>query len=444
MSAMGTSAAREHWRGKTGFLLAAVGSAVGLGNMWRFSYLAAENGGAAFVLLYLAFTLLIGLPVLLAELVIGRGAQRGPVGALRHLGGSGWSWLGLLFVGCGFTILAYYSVIAGWTTRLAVGGILSGFSGDAAARFEAVSSGAGAILWHGIFMAISVAVVAGGVRAGIERAARVLMPALFAILVGLALYAASLPGAGDGYARYLRPDPAELMSMDVVVSAAGQAFFSLSLGMGAMLAFASYLERDRPIAGESALIAGSDFGVAFVAGLVVFPILFALGLQDGVGESPVGALFITLPSAFAELGVAGHVVGALFFAALVVGALTSAVSILEVVVATAIEQLGWTRLRATLSVGIGAALIGILPARDLGILTVMDEVAGNVLLIAGSLALAVFLGWRCRVAGEELHPEILAAPWYGAWRALLRYAVPPVLLVVLGFSLATIVGRWFG
>ena len=269
MSATGTSAAREHWRGKAGFLLAAVGSAVGLGNMWRFSYLAAENGGAAFVLLYLGFTLLIGLPVLLAELVIGRGAQRGPVGALLHLGGRGWSRLGILFVAAGFTILAYYSVIAGWTLRLAIGGTLGGFAGDAAARFESVSSGAGAVLWHLVFMGITVAVVAGGVRAGIERCARILMPTLFAILVGLALYAASLPGAGAGYARYLRPEPAELLSMEVVVAAAGQAFFSLSLGMGAMLAFASYLERDRPIAGESAVIAGSDFGVAFVAGLVV-------------------------------------------------------------------------------------------------------------------------------------------------------------------------------
>ena len=295
MATAGQQGVREHWRGRMGFLLAAVGSAVGLGNMWRFSYLAAEHGGAAFVLLYLAFTVAIGLPVLLAELVIGRGAQRGPVGALLHFGGRSWSRLGLLFVAGGFTILAYYSVIAGWTLRFALAGLVGGFDGDAAARFDNAVAGPAAVGWHLAFMALTAGVIAGGVRGGIERCAKVLMPTLFAILVGLAVYAATLDGSAAGYARYLQPDPAQLRSPSVWVDAAGQAFFSLSLGMGAMLAFASYLERDRPVAGDSLTIAAADFGVAFTAGLVVFPILFALGLQDGVGGSPVGALFITLP-----------------------------------------------------------------------------------------------------------------------------------------------------
>jgi len=223
---------RERWTSKRGFILAAIGSAVGLGNMWRFSYLAAENGGAAFVILYLGATLVIGLPVLLAELVLGRGSQKSPIQALTHYGGSRWKPLGLVFVAAGFLILSYYAVIAGWALRYGLAAIVSGFDSNAAAHFGEVAEGWDAFGFHVAFMALTVFVVVGGVSRGIERTSLVLMPLLFALVVGLALYAATLDGASAGYAYYLKADFSKLLSLNVVKDATGQAFFSLSLGMG--------------------------------------------------------------------------------------------------------------------------------------------------------------------------------------------------------------------
>jgi NSS family neurotransmitter:Na+ symporter len=312
---------RERWSSQSGFVLAAVGSAVGLGNMWRFSYLAAENGGAAFVILYVGLTLAVGIPVLLAELAIGRGSQRSPVRALAHFGGVAWKPLGMVFVAAGFVILSYYGVIAGWTLRYAWIAISGGFGADIADRFGAISEGWDAFAFHVGFMFMTIVIVGHGVKAGIERASVLLMPVLFAIVVGLALYAATLDGAGSGYTYYLSADFSKLWDRDVIKDAAGQAFFSLSLGMGAMLTYASYLERDQNLPNESVVIAGADVAIAFVAGLVVFPLIFALGLSDKVSGSTVGTLFITLPQAFAEMGGVGQVVSLLFFFALIVGAL---------------------------------------------------------------------------------------------------------------------------
>jgi len=425
-----SGAPREKWNSRTGFVLAAIGSAVGLGNMWRFSYLAAEHGGAAFVVLYLGFTLLVGVPVLLAEMALGRGARRSPIAALEHYGGRSWRGLGALFVVSGFVILAYYSVIAGWTFAYAISG-LTGFGSDPAATFAEVSTGPDAVAWHLAFMALVVTVVIGGVRGGIERAAVFLMPALLVLLVGLALYASGLEGSGEGYRRYLSIDVSAVFDRDVMVQAAGQAFFSLSLGMGAMLTFASYVGRDTDLKRDSLVISASDFGVAFLAGLVVFPLIFAFGLEAQVGDSTLGALFITLPAAFAEMGAAGRVVGTLFFVGLAVGALTSAVSLLEVVVSTAIDSLGLSRRRATLFFGSVTALLGIPAALDIEILGLMDQVAGNFLLVLGGFLLAVFVGWRMPDPVAAVLPGAASRWGLGAWRGLLRYVVPPILLWVL-------------
>ena len=431
---MSTAAPREQWSSRTGFILAAVGSAVGLGNMWRFSYLTAENGGAAFVVLYLVLTVLVGLPVLLAEMALGRGSGKSPVGALAHFGGPSWKPLGWLFVASGFLILSYYSVIAGWTLRYALAGF-AGFAGDAGAFFEEVATGPDAIAWHFGFMAVTVFVVAGGIKGGIEKLALVLMPGLFGLVVLLALYAATLDGGAAGYRYYLSADFSQIFDAAVLSEAAGQAFFSLSLGMGAMLTFASYLDRTHHLPNESVVIGFSDFGVAFIAGLVVFPVLFAFGMQSLVGDSTVGALFITLPTAFHAMGTAGTVVGALFFAALVVGALTSAISLLEVVVSSAIDTLGWPRRTAAIVAGATIAVLGIPAALDTNLLGLMDQVAGNVFLVSGGLALAIFVGW---VMDDPIAPVSEGAPnvrWFGVWRALLRYVVPPLLLFVLVASL---------
>jgi neurotransmitter:Na+ symporter, NSS family len=426
---------REQWGSRLGFVLAAVGSAVGLGNMWRFSYLAAEHGGAVFVVLYVTMMAVIGLPVLLAELVVGRGAARSPVKALIHYGGPRWRSLGWLFVSAGLLILAYYSVIAGWTVRYAVTGLAAGFGGDAAQRFGEVASGVPAAAWHLLFMTVTILIVAGGIRRGIERLSLVLMPLLFLIVLGLAIYAATLPNASAGYAYLLRPDLRALLDSDVLIAAAGHAFFSLSLGMGAMLTFASYLGREHNLPNESVVIAGTDFAVAFFAGLVVFPLIFALGLQGEVGESTVGALFITLPRGFSEMGAAGRIVGVLFFSALVVGALTSALSLLEVVVSSAIDGLGWRRRPAALAAGGAIALLGLPAAFDLSVLDWMDKIAGNVFLVAGALALSLFVGWRMEDPIAEARAGAPGVRWFFLWRTLLRFVVPPVLLVVLVVSI---------
>lgn len=425
------NAGREHWSSRTGFVLAAVGSAVGLGNMWRFSYLAAENGGAAFVLFYLAITLVVAIPVMLAELTVGRGAQQSPVRALAHYGGAAWRPLGAVFVAAGFLILSYYGVIAGWTLRYVVIVLSEGFGADIADRFGGISVGWDAFAYHVGFMAVTIGVVAGGVKAGIERVALMLMPALFFIVIGLAIYAGTLEGAAGGYSYYLSADASKLFDWGVLAHAAGQAFFSLSLGMGAMLTFASYLDANEDLPASSLTIAGADIGVAFVAGLVVFPLIFALGLEELVGGSTVGALFITLPQAFAEMGAVGRVVGALFFGALLVGALTSAISLLEVVVSSAIDGLGWTRSKAAWIAGAAITLLGAPSAWSTDVLGVVDMVANNLFLLGGGLALSLFVGWVMDDPIAEAARGTSGIRWFSLWRNLLRFVVPLFLAFVL-------------
>jgi neurotransmitter:Na+ symporter, NSS family len=433
-SRAGDAAGREQWGSRIGFLLAAVGSAVGLGNMWRFSYATAEHGGAAFVLFYLALTFLIGIPVMIAEFGLGRSTRRSPISALRAAGGAAWVPLGFLFVSAGFLILAYYSVIAGWVTRYAIDAVTSPFPADAEAYFGQVTSGTAPVIFHLVFMAIVVFIVAGGVKKGIERLSTLMMPVLALIIIGLAIWAVTLAGAEEGYRFYLSPSFDELLSLETVAAASSQAFFSLSLGMGAMLTYASYLPRDADLPKESTIIALSDFGVAFVAGLVVFPVIFALGLQGAVGESTVGALFISLPGAFQAMGTTGHAVGALFFVALFIGAITSGVALLEVVVSTVIDESRFSRRTAAIIAGSVIAVIGIGPATSLDILGAMDAVASEVFLPLGGLALALLVGWgppsrRLDEFMEGTTPGIRSV--MKGWLWTLRVAVPPFLVIVL-------------
>jgi neurotransmitter:Na+ symporter, NSS family len=434
--------ARELWGSRVGFLLAAVGSAVGLGNMWRFSYVTAEHGGAAFVLFYVFLTFLVGIPVMIAEFGLGRTTRLSPIGALRQAGGSAWPLLGFLFVAAGFLILAYYSVIAGWVTRYAVDAMMSPFPADAGAYFGQVSTGSRPVLFHLLFMSLTILVVASGVKQGIERASMIMMPLLALIVIGLAVWATSLDGAGEGYRFYLTPQFSELASLETVAAAASQAFFSLSLGMGAMLTFASYLQRDSNLPREATIVSLSDFGVAFMAGLVVFPVIFALGLQNAVSESTVGTLFIALPGAFERMGVTGHVVGALFFIALFIGAVTSAISLLEVVVSSVIDEWKWNRRVAAIGGGTLIALLGILPARDLAVLDVMDKVASEVFLPLGGLGLALLVGWgppSRRIADFVEGASPLVRSLMGGWLWTLRIAVPPLLVVVLSRTIPSAV-----
>jgi NSS family neurotransmitter:Na+ symporter len=429
-----SAAGREMWGSRLGFLLAAVGSAVGLGNMWRFSYATAEHGGAAFLLFYVFITFLVGVPVMIAEFGLGRGTRLSPIGALRSAGGQAWVPLGYLFVAAGFLILAYYAVIAGWVTRYAFDAVMTPFPEDAGAYFGEVTSGIKPVLYHLGFMTLTILIVASGVKKGIERVSMVMMPVLGLILIGLAVWATTLAGAGEGYSFYLTPSFEELLSLDTIAAATSQAFFSLSLGMGAMLTFASYLQRDSNLPRESTVIALSDFGVAFIAGLVVFPVIFALGLQDAVSESTVGALFISLPGAFQAMGPTGRAVGLLFFGALFIGAITSAIALLEVVVSTVIDEWKIDRRKAAIIMGIIIALLGIMPASNINILGAMDAVASEIFLPLGGLFLALLVGWGPPGKRIEMFAEGSSA-WMRSlmvgWLWTLRIAVPPLLVVVL-------------
>jgi NSS family neurotransmitter:Na+ symporter len=429
------SLSREQWRSRSGFLLAAVGSAVGLGNMWRFSYLASEKGGAGFVALYLVFTLLIGLPVMLAELTIGRGARSGPIVALEHFGGSTWRWLGAVFVATGFLILSYYGVIGGWTVRYAFEAATVGFSADSASHFDDLASGFDSLAMQIAFMAMTILIVCGGIGSGIERAARVAMPGLFVIMIGIALYAFTLDGSGAGYAYYLNFDLEKALALDVVVAAAGQAFFSLSLGMGVMLTFASYLPRDSHLVKETALISFADFGVAYVAGLMVFPLIFALSMGSEISGSTIGALFVALPKAFATMGLIGRFVGFAFFMALVVGALTSSISLLEVLVSASMDAFHWERRRAALVSGVLVTGLGAWSAFDVDILDLADSIAINRFLGGGGLGITIFVGWIMQDPIGDASAGRTQSIVYVVWRGLLRFVVPVALMFILWHAL---------
>ncbi len=433
------SGQRELFKTRAGFVLAAVGSAVGLGNMWRFPYVSAEGGGAAFVFLYIILTLAIGIPLMLSEFSVGRGARLSPIGALRKLGGRGWSLLGFMYVFTGFIILAYYSVIAGWVVRYAVDGILGGFPADPAEHFGRVTTGMSPVWYHLAVMGTTIFIVSMGVKKGIERAAIILMPVLFGILVLLAIWAFTLEGAMEGYAFFLRPSFSELLDPYTLSQAAGQAFYSLSLGMGCMLTFSSYLSDDSNMTREAVTISFSDFGVAFIAGLVVFPVIFALGMQNDVSESTVGALFISLPGAFVAMGAMGRIVGILFFVALIVGAVTSAVSLLEVVTASVIDEFKLPRKPASIAGGVLIALIGLLPASSLSFLAVIDRLA-EAMLSLGAFLMAIFVGWVAVGAADEMRKGASErsrrmVPWI---LKAVRYVLPPVILFVTAYAFVAV------
>ena len=423
---------RGGWKSPTGFIIAAIGSAVGLGNLWRFSYTASTGGGAAFVLLYLVLVLIIGIPVLTAELTIGRGTGLSPIRALEKVGGRGWRIAGAMFVLLGFLIFSYYSVIMGWTARMMWDSARGAIPADTGAYFNTISTGKSAVLWHAGGMLLTIWIVVGGIRRGIERAATILMPILLALLVSLATWAATLTGGGAGYSFYLKPDFQALLDVDLVASAAAQAFFSLSLGMGAMITYASYIRRKNlNLPKQAAIIALSDTIVAFIGGLVVFPIIFHFGLQDSMSSSAIGALFIALPKAFHSLAVGGSLVGTIFFVALYIAALTSAISLLEVVVAGVIDAWGWSRKRAAVVAGGTILLVGIPSALSLNWMGFIDKFLGEAMLAVGGLLIAILTGWIWSAgADEELSRGFPYPGLRKVWLWLLRVLVPAVLAVV--------------
>lgn len=431
---------RGHWGSRFGFILAAAGSAVGLGNIWKFPYLAGESGGGAFIVVYIALVFTIGVSIMLAELVIGRMSQRNPVGAFARLKGGWWVCVGYAGVVAAFLILPYYSVVGGWTlayTAKTVMGTLPVSDPKAlAAAFAAFSGGTTQpIAWHGLFMILTVLIVVGGVGGGIERACRILIPMLIVILIALLVRAVTLPGAEKGLAFFLAPDFSRI-DAGVISAALAQVFFSLGLGMGAMITYGSYIGARYSLAVAGAWVTLIDTMVALVAGLIVLPAVFAFGMNPGEGP---GLSFITLPAVFAHMP-AGRIFATLFFVLLVIAALTSALSLLEVVVSYLVDERGIRRSVAAIFAGTVIFLIGIPASLSFGPLAdaklfgltvfgLLDYVALHLLLPVGGIFIAAFIAWAVwpRAAAELAPPGGVQPFWARGWRLACGIVAPLVI-----------------
>ena len=434
---------RGQWSSKIGFILAAAGSAIGLGNIWRFPYTAGENGGAAFLFLYLLCILFIGLPVMIAELSIGRSTRKDPVGAFDALKpGSQWRIVGFMGVFTGLAILAYYCVIAGIT----VGYIAKTVTRSASSFSEYTANPAVTIPLLLLFMVLTVLVVQGGVRNGIERWAKILMPLLLVIMIVLIIRSVTLTGAGRGLSFYLKPDFSKVTGK-TFLAALGQAFFSLSLGMGAMITYGSYLSKNDNIVTSAVFVSFFDTLIAVMAGLLIFPALFFAGVEPDAGP---GLVFEVLPVIFAGLP-GGTLIGASFFLLLAIAALTSTISLLEVVTAYLVDERHVLRKKAVWIVaafafvfGVPSALslgavewLGNLPLVGMSFFGLMDWLFGNVMLAVGAVLISIFFGWAWKKTESTAEIET-GFPGYGTWagavRFLLRYFCPVAIAVVLFFK----------
>lgn len=434
---------REHWGTRFGFIMATAGSAVGLGNIWKFPYMTGEHGGGAFLLIYLGFVLVIGLSLVMAELVLGRIAQRDPIGAFRALGGGAWPLVGALGVFTGFVILSFYSVVAGWTLAyidFMLEGDLATTDPTAlgAAFGDFISGGFWPSAYAGLFMVLTAGVVWGGIGHGIERMAKLLMPALIVLLFILIVRSVTLPGAGEGLAFYLTPDFSKVTA-DTLMAAIGQAFFSLSLGMGALITYGSYLERKLPLPGSAANVVALDTGIAILAGFMILPAVFAFGFDPQQGPNLV---FVTLPAVFASMP-GGLFFGLLFFMLLAVAALTSSVSLLEVVVTYLIDEWRLSRHVATIGAAVVCFLVGLPSALSLGAVdalviggkSFLDWMVAltDILLPVGGLFISLFVGWvlgpkAIAAAAREGHESF---PLAGVWLWTLRVVAPLAIAVIL-------------
>jgi NSS family neurotransmitter:Na+ symporter len=436
--------AKEQWRSGLGFVLAAAGSAVGLGNLWGFAYRASQGGGGAFLLLYVVIVLLVCLPVLVAEMVLGRSTGQSPLLAPVAAAGRRWQPMGWLFVLAASGILAFYAVLMGWTGATLVQTLTQGLPADIAsaeAFFAGLSGGRSALIGQLLSLVATAAVVAAGVRGGIERLSRWGLPLLFVLLIGLAVWAAGLDGASEGYRTFLlRWDNSQLHDPTTVRNAFTQAFFSIGTGIGCILAYSAYLSRRAHLPREAVAVVGMDTAVGLLAGMVTFPVVMSFGLQDVISGSTLGTIFIALPTGLGSLGATGQLVAVLFFALALIAAITSAVSLLEVPVACLIDRLGWSRSRA---VWVSTALIfvaGLPAATSMEVLGWMDSVFGGLLLILGGLLLALLLGWVLPARFQEELSHSGSPIWLQRFLlVMLRWISPPVITVGLVISVIDLI-----
>jgi NSS family neurotransmitter:Na+ symporter len=435
------------WTSRFGFVLAVAGSAVGLGNIWRFPYIAGTYGGGAFVLVYLLSVFLVGLPIMMAEILMGRRGRRNPVATMQLLGeeetGFGqWRWIGIMGIVAGFLILSFYSVIGGWAVAYLFLGAAGSFAEAGKDSVDAIFAGlvsapVKTTFWHTLFMAVTVLVVARGVERGLERAVRFMMPALVALLLLLLGYSMTAGKFAQGLDFLFAPRFDELTAQGVL-AALGQSFFSLSVGMGAIMAYGAYLPEEESIAKASIAVVVADTAVSVLAALVIFPIVFANGLDPGAGP---GLVFRSLPLAFGSMP-GGTVIAVIFFLLVTFAALTSAISLMEPAVAYFMETRGWPRPRAAVLVGTAIWALGLFTVLSFGpwsdlrflrgtIFDNLDFLTNNIMLPLGGFAIVVFAGWVMarNSTTDELDPE--AGAGYRAWRLLARYVAPVAVVAIL-------------
>jgi len=441
------------WSSRWAFIMAATGSAVGLGNIWRFPYITGEYGGGAFVLMYLGCVLLVGIPIMMAEVLLGRRGRQSPINTMAALSkeeglNPAWRYLGWMGVVAGFLILSFYSVVAGWTLeyifQAGSGNFLTATDGEIGEIFDSLLRDPGQLLvMHTLFMALTVVVVAMGVRSGLERAVKFLMPALFILLLIMVGYAMSTDGFQEGLYYLFHPDWSKLSGEGFLV-ALGQAFFSLSLGMGAIMVYGSYLPDDASIGHTSVSIALADTLVAIMAGLAIFPLVFAYGLEVGSGP---GLIFVTLPIAFGQMPY-GQIFGTGFFILLLFAAWTSSISLLEPAVAWLVENRGIARARSAAIAGLIAWTLGIGSVLSFNLwqdyklfdktyFDIMDYVTSNILLPFGGLLIAIFTAWlmsrKAVVAELGLGEGFLFQAWFFVVRFVAPIGVVIIFLHAIGF-----------
>ena len=441
------------WSTRWAFILAATGSAVGLGNIWKFPYITGENGGGAFVLIYLLCIVVIGIPIMMAEVMLGRRGRQSPINTMNTLAIEAghtphWKWLGWMGVLAGFLILSYYSVIAGWALAyvLETGqGTFTNATADGVSSIFAkfVADPETLLLWHTVFMVITMIVVARGVKGGLEKAVRFLMPGLFILLLVMLGYAMNTGSFAQGMSYLFNPDFSKITS-DGVLVALGHAFFTLSLGMGAIMVYGSYLPQKTSIAQTSIIIALADTTVALLAGMVIFPIVFANGLEPAAGP---GLIFQTLPLAFGHMP-GGIFFGVLFFILLTFAAWSSSISLIEPAVAWLVENHRMDRIKASVVMGLTCWAFGMLTVFSFNIWSdvtplgmfdtfkgktifdLLDYLTANIMLPLGGLLIAVFSVWimNCEASRDELNMGDGLA--YRSWRFMVRYITPVAVMII--------------
>ena len=433
---------REHFGSRLAVVLAMAGSAIGLGNIWRFPYQVGQNGGAAFILIYMAACLVLALPIFFAESLIGRRSGSNSFGAMKKLApGTPWKAVGILTVITPLLLLSYYSVVGGWAVDYFYKAATFSFKGHTGGMFNSfITSTWGPLISHTLFMILTAGVILMGVKKGIEKFTKITMPMLFVLILVIMIFGLTLPGSWKGVEYLVKPDFSKITA-EVVASAMGQAFFSLSLGVGTILTYSSYMHKDDNIVSAGAYTSFSDLMFALLAGFVVMPAVFAAGIKPGEGP---GLVFETLPYIFSQMHYTGSIVALLFFLAILVAALTSSISLLEVGVAFLVEEYGWSRRRSTLLLGLLCWVLGVLCCLSFGPLSgvkvlglslfdFFDQLCSNWLMPFGGLLFTLFVGWYMNKA--DVRDELTSGGTrniriFGIAYFLMRYVAPVGILVV--------------